>query len=69
MIKIKRSKNKQFYFTVNAKNGRVLLTSETYKRKAGVFNAIRAFYGVLRTPSRIVDTTTNTGRKLYANTL
>lgn len=57
MIKIKRSKDKQFYFTVNAKNGRVLLTSETYKRKAGVFNAIRAFYGVLRTPSKIVDTT------------
>jgi len=58
MIKIKRSKNKQFFFTVNAKNGRVLLTSETYKRKAGVFNAISAACGILQKPARIVDTTT-----------
>jgi uncharacterized protein YegP (UPF0339 family) len=58
MIKINRSKDKQFYFTVHAKNGRVLLTSETYKRKAGVFNAISAACGILQKPARIVDTTT-----------
>lgn len=33
MIHIRRSRNKQFYFTVNASNGNVLCTSETYKTK------------------------------------
>ena len=33
MIKIKKSKNGQYYFTVHAKNGAVLVTSEMYTRK------------------------------------
>lgn len=32
-IIIKRSQDKQFYFTVNSRNGKVIMTSETYKRK------------------------------------
>lgn len=40
-IIIHRSKNKQFYFTV-VKRGRVLATSETYKRKAGCIKGIVA---------------------------
>lgn len=42
MIKIKRAKNGQLYYVVVAKNGKVLLTSETYKSKRGVMKGIRA---------------------------
>lgn len=48
MIKIKKSKDKQFYFTVNAKNGKVLLTSETYKRKASVFKGIESLKKLMK---------------------
>jgi uncharacterized protein YegP (UPF0339 family) len=34
MIKIKKSKDGQYYFTVHAKNGAVLVTSEMYTRKS-----------------------------------
>jgi uncharacterized protein YegP (UPF0339 family) len=40
MIHIHRSKNKQLYFTITAKNGRVLVTSETYKKKRGIIKGI-----------------------------
>ena len=32
--------NGEFYFTINAMNGRVIATSETYKRRAGMDNAV-----------------------------
>lgn len=38
---IEKSKNKQFYFTINARNGQVLATSETYTRKANAKGAIK----------------------------
>lgn len=31
-LRIKRSKNKQFFFTLEHRNGRVIMTSETYTR-------------------------------------
>ena len=37
---IRRSKNKQFYFNLRAKNGEVILTSETYKSRHGANNGI-----------------------------
>ncbi len=37
-----KSKDGQFYFTLNAKNGRVLMTSETYKTKGGAFRGVDA---------------------------
>jgi uncharacterized protein YegP (UPF0339 family) len=40
MIKIHKSKNGQYYFTVHAKNGAVLVTSEMYTRKVNTHKAI-----------------------------
>ena len=40
--KIKKSKDNQYYFTVVADNGRVLVTSETYKQKQSAEKAIEA---------------------------
>lgn len=37
---IKRSKDKQFYFVLIARNGQVVLTSETYTRKAACRKSI-----------------------------
>lgn len=33
MIRLRKSKDGQFYFTIHARNGRKLVTSETYKTK------------------------------------
>lgn len=42
-FQIKRSKkNKEFYFVLIARNGKTLLTSETYKRKASCSTAIES---------------------------
>jgi uncharacterized protein YegP (UPF0339 family) len=37
---IERSKNKQFYFNLIARNGRIVMTSETYRRKGSCEKAI-----------------------------
>jgi uncharacterized protein YegP (UPF0339 family) len=47
MIKIMRSKNGELFFDVTAKNGRIIVHSETYKRKAGVLKAIKALHSSL----------------------
>lgn len=39
---IKRAKNRQWYVVLVAANGRVLFTSETYKRFAGCRNLMKA---------------------------
>jgi uncharacterized protein YegP (UPF0339 family) len=35
-----RSKDKQHYFTLNAKNGKVIMTSETYKSRRNMMNTL-----------------------------
>jgi len=40
MINIHKSKDDQFYFTITAKNGKVIVTSETYKKKPSAFKGI-----------------------------
>lgn len=43
MIIIKKAANKEWYFIVKARNGRVLVKStDTYKRKRGVVTAINS---------------------------
>lgn len=45
-FKLRKSRNGQFYFTLNGKNGQVIMTSETYTRKASckkMCEKIRAF--------------------------
>jgi uncharacterized protein YegP (UPF0339 family) len=57
MIHIHRSKNKQLYFTITAKNGRVLVTSETYKQKRSIRSAITAIRKVFKpfTEAKIIE--------------
>lgn len=50
-FKIHRSLDKLYYVTIIARNGRVLFTSETYKRKQGALKAIAA----VQSPACIVD--------------
>ncbi|HEX8333857.1 MAG TPA: YegP family protein [Segetibacter sp.] len=47
MIKIKRSTDKQWYFVVTAKNGKVLVTSETYKSKRNLEKGIASLKKVM----------------------
>lgn len=54
MIIIKKSKNGQFYFIVQASNGKTLATSETYTRKR---NAIKGAWSILANIKRIKDQT------------
>ena len=39
---IKRAKNGEYYFNLKAGNGEIILTSETYKAKAGAKNGIES---------------------------
>lgn len=56
MIKIKQAKNGQLYYVITARNGKVLLTSETYKSRRGLMKGIKAL--TLATAKiKIVDTT------------
>lgn len=57
MIYIHKSKDKQFYFTVTARNGRVLLTSETYKKKVSCRDGIEALLKSLDDCKEIEDKT------------
>lgn len=47
MIHIHDSSDGLFYFTVTAKNGRVLVTSETYKERRNALKGALALYEVL----------------------
>jgi uncharacterized protein YegP (UPF0339 family) len=59
MIILNRSTNNQFYFTVKAKNGKVLVTSELYVKKGNAETGISAlFYAVENgSKTRIIDNT------------
>mgnify|MGYP000945221848 FL=1 len=41
-FELKKSKSGQFMFNLKASNGRVILTSELYKAKAGALNGIQS---------------------------
>ena len=41
-FELKKSKSGQFMFNLKASNGRVILTSELYKAKAGAVNGIKS---------------------------
>lgn len=42
IYEIFRGKNKQFYFRLKSRNGRIIAQSEAYHRKAGVINILKA---------------------------
>lgn len=56
MIKIKRSKDRLYYFVIVARNGQVLATSETYKNRRNCLKGIDALDYVMA-GYRIVDET------------
>jgi len=47
MIKLHTSTDNQYYFTVCGKNGKVILTSETYKTKQGREKGIKSLERVM----------------------
>jgi uncharacterized protein YegP (UPF0339 family) len=56
MLKINRSTDSQFYVTIHASNGKVLCTSETYKRKRSCETYIAAMIKVFKNkPLKVVD--------------
>lgn len=57
MIVIKKSKDGQFFFEVKARNGQVLVTSETYKRKESCLIGIRATRTGIGWNTKVIDET------------
>lgn len=58
MIHLHTSKDNKFYFTVNARNGKVLVTSETYNTKRSMDRGVTALIKVMGGNAwRIVDNT------------
>jgi uncharacterized protein YegP (UPF0339 family) len=55
MIKIHRSTDKQFYYTVHAKNGKVLVTSETMKQLRSIYNGIDSLFDAVFKKKLIVE--------------
>lgn len=53
---ISRAKNKELYVTVKGKNGKIIATTETYKRMLGAKNAARALKKVVKN-AVVVDKT------------
>ena len=48
MIKIKRSADNQYYFTVHGRNGEVIATSETYTKKDKARATAKLFLPVVK---------------------
>ena len=46
MIKILEAKNNEFYFVIKAGNGKVIATSETYKRKRDCLKSAKLVQGL-----------------------
>lgn len=47
MIHLHDSRDGQYYFTVAAKNGRVLVTSETYKTRRAMMNGAKSLISIM----------------------
>jgi len=41
---LRKSTNRQFYFVLTAKNGAVLVTSESYKTRRGAINGMQSTF-------------------------
>lgn len=57
MIVIKKSKDGQFFFEVKARNGQVLVTSETYKRKASCAHGVSVTRNAIGWNTKVIDET------------
>jgi uncharacterized protein YegP (UPF0339 family) len=64
MIKIHRSKDKQFYVSYHGKNNQVLVCTETLKTKQSALKNIRAMAGLFFVDSKtVVKVQDCTGKK------
>ncbi|MGYP003426481996 len=55
MIKIHQSRNKQYYYTVIAKNGKVLVQSETMKSLKSIHKGIASLNKVFLKPYKVLE--------------
>ena len=70
MIKIHRSKDKQFYVSYHGKNNQVLVCTETLKTKQSALKNIRAMAGLFFVDSKtVVKVQDCTGKKAKEITL
>lgn len=65
---ILKSKNGQFYFTLNGKNGQVVMTSETYTRKHSCIKTICSIIKKLHNPVSEIEFVDNTKKKKRVKT-
>ena len=56
MFKIKKNKTGQYHFTLQARNGEVIATSEMYKKKSSCLKGIASVKKVAKS-AKIVDLT------------
>ncbi|TMI67949.1 MAG: DUF1508 domain-containing protein [Bacteroidetes bacterium] len=54
MIVIKKSRNGQYYFIAKSRNGRTLVTSETYKRRDRCRNGATSLTKLLRGSLKVI---------------
>ena len=65
MIKIHRSKDKQFYVSYHGKNNQVLVCTETFKTKQSALKNVRAMAGLFFVDSKdVVKIQDCTGKKV-----
>ena len=65
MIKIHRSKDKQFYVSYHGKNNQVLVCTETLKTKQSALKNVRAMAGLFFVDSKtVVKVQDGTGKKV-----
>lgn len=57
MIKLHKSKDNQYYFTVCGKNGKVIVTSETYKTPRNLLRGVKALKTSMIEPIEVKDLT------------
>lgn len=70
MIKIHRSKDKQFYVSYHGKNNQVLVCTETLKTKQSALKNVRAMAGLFFVDSKdVVKIQDCTGKKVKEITL
>jgi uncharacterized protein YegP (UPF0339 family) len=55
MIKIHKAKNGQYYYTVHAKNGKVLVQSETMKTIKSIHKGIASLNKVFLKPYKVLE--------------
>lgn len=56
-FEIRRSVDRQFYYVLIAKNGKVMVTSETMKRKQNCIDSIRAIKNIVGPNTPVIDST------------